>query len=236
MKINYAAISYCGDVRRGNRDRIFLSQVDFDGQIRQEANGCRDTETMLFALFDGLGGRTLGEKAAEIAVETVKTKEEMNLNLLCGTINENICDYMHQNRIQKMGSTAALVRIKKNVAFCCNLGDSRIYLIRENHMLQVSLDHTIEFGGRRSKRVLTQHLGIPETEMIIEPSLKRIAFKKHDRILLCSSGLTNMVAPKEILPVISELDVKEAAEKLFDSAMTDGKRKSISVILCEMSG
>lgn len=83
---------------------------------------------------------------------------------------------------------------------------------------------------------LTQHLGIPSSEMIIEPYTKIIKLQSADRFLLCSDGLSDMVPITKIQEIVSRpLSPIEVVQLLTKMAMQNGGRDNITIILCDIS-
>ena len=216
------------------QDRIFLSWMDNANRSLWEGKGHLPVSSFTIAVFDGMGGELYGGKAAEIAVRTLKDNRNLELRHFCQVANNNICRFMTQERIVSTGTTAALVRVEDEEVTCCNLGDSRIYLIQGKEIEQLSVDHVMIVGTMRPRRVLTQFLGIPESEMIIEPSVRKLKLVGGEKLLLCSDGLTDMLTNEEILQIVHSVGTEDAAEQLFLAAMTQGGKDNISVIVCEV--
>lgn len=235
MNTIYSAISNCGKLRKENQDRIFLSWIDTANYSHWEGKGCLHTTSFTVAVFDGMGGELFGEKAAEIAKGTLEGFRGLDLKRFCQVANNNICRFMTQERIVSMGTTAAIVRVENEEVTCCNLGDSRIYLIQGKEMQQLSVDHVMTIGTIRPRRVLTQYLGIPEHDMIIEPSIQKVKLGGGEILLLCSDGLTDMLTNEEILQIVQRFGTEDAAEQLFLAAMAKGGKDNISVIVCEVA-
>ena len=81
--------------------------------------------------------------------------------------------------------------------YACNLGDSRIFLLRGNKLQKISVDHVAE-GTIFKKPPLTQHIGIPTDEFRIDPYIVSLKIRKGDRFLICSDGLTDMLSFEDI--------------------------------------
>ena len=232
MNIKYYAISVCGRVRKDNQDRFLLP----DNEKEENMVRCQETDTSAtLAVFDGMGGESSGEMAALIAQkvsEAVLQKyPKCNLRKLLSEINTQICEYMRKNEIKSMGTTAVILRIKDDLVEICNVGDSRVYRIADNKIQQLSKDHAMEIG---SKRVLTQNLGIPESEMVIEPYCVCGKAKNEDVFLLCSDGLTDMVSEKQILNIINNCEFEQAGKLLLNEAMENGGKDNITIVLCKI--
>ncbi len=137
---------------------------------------------------------------------------------------------MKDNGIKSMGTTVAMVRFSENEIEICNIGDSRIYFIDNRSITQLSVDHTVNIGLIKPRRVLTQHLGIPEEEMLIEPYCNTMEFPENSTMIICSDGLTDMISDEEIQKTVCSSQIKTTAKKLYDAAMKNGGTDNISII------
>lgn len=226
--IEFYALSEAGKVRKENQDKIFVSKFSL-----MKKNESR--KFVYFAVFDGMGGEQCGDIASQIAVDTLKAYEGTNVALddLCKLINKRICRYMTENSINQMGTTAAIIRISSDTVTVCNIGDSKVYRINSSGLRKMSVDHTMAVGRMRPRRVLTQHLGIPEDEFFIEPYISSFSYSAGDKFLLCSDGLTDMVSEDDILEIVSNGSPEKSGRKLYELAMENGGRDNISIIICE---
>ena len=123
--------------------------------------------------------------------------------------------------------------------YLCNIGDSKAFHFDGEKLEQISVDHcAATFYGE--KPPLSQNLGIPPAEMMIEPHYARGYYHAGDIYLLCSDGLTDMVSIEEIAKILTETaaggntDVSNAAEKLLQKALDNGGRDNITIILCRV--
>lgn len=219
MKIIYSSSTNKGR-RRENQDRIFINEKGLPA----------------FAVFDGMGGEQRGKTASSIACQTFEEFfEKKKPSQICTLINQRICEYMKLNQIFRMGTTAAIVEFSDEFVYTCNIGDSRIYRIADNEIEQLSVDHVINTGRFKTRRVLAQYLGIPKNEIEIEPHIETHAVKPGDIYLVCSDGLTDMVTDETIKDIILKSKTENTAEKLVQTALTNGGRDNISVIVCEVT-
>lgn len=231
MKVLYYAISDCGKMRKENQDRFVVPCS------KNTANGVSETlaSTSLYAVFDGMGGEQYGEKAAEIAVgvfkNVVEKEKKYDLNYITHTINNVVCKYMKDNNIARMGTTAAFLKLKEDVAVAGNVGDSSIYKVSDGKMYRLSLSHTMMVG---SKRVLTQHLGIPSEEIVLEPHFCKCEAKEGDIFILCTDGLTDMIDEKKIYEIIVENEFETIGQHLLHEALLNGGNDNITIVLCKI--
>ena len=116
-------------------------------------------------------------------------------------------------------TTLTLVVIEGNRLYGANVGDSRVYLLRDNALTQLSSDHAMQEEGYEN--VLTQAIGISED---VEPYYFENIVQKNDKILLCSDGLYNVLTEDEIKNNISKgaiALVKQASKHTNDHLPDD---------------
>jgi protein phosphatase len=155
-------------------------------------------------------------------------------------MNDAVCTYARENGVRRMGTTVVLLAMQGTEAYVCNVGDSRAYLLRASswwcprRLEQVSRDHS-QSGVSTGKAPLTQYLGIPTDEFVIEPLITRLPLQDKDRWLLCSDGLTDMVPEKVLARVLATTgDIGVCASKLLDAALGAGGRDNVTIIICEI--
>lgn len=233
MRLIYSAITDRGLVRAENQDTIYLPHryINEDSFVFSEA--IDSSSIPLFAVFDGMGGELCGKEASVLAAKTLATQPiRTPFETICFAMNDQICRFMKDNEIKNMGTTAAMVRFDGNNAEYCNIGDSRIYLIDGLNMYRLSKDHTVTmFGGRKA---LTQHLGVPKEEMLIEPHIGKTPIKSGSTLLLCSDGLTDFISEPEIGKTIITNELSGAADLLKTEALQRGGKDNVSLILIQI--
>lgn len=239
----YACVSHIGNVRGLNQDNFICDGhfMEPDGQsIPFPLTGVSASKPpSLFGVFDGMGGEEQGEVAAGIAAKSaagVTLGGDVASDLLefCQRANRSICDYARANDLFAMGTTAALLAFAKDGITLCNIGDSKIFRYSGGRLEQISRDH-VDIAPFGNKPPLLQNLGIPPDEMVIEPYVARGAYRDGDRYLICSDGLTDMVAAEEIAQVLASHTTEAGAVgELLQRALSNGGRDNISIILCRV--
>ena len=140
-----------------------------------------------------------------------------------------------------MGTTVVLATIFENTMYVANVGDSRLYLERDE-LKQITKDHSlveemVRMGGideeaaryHPKKNVITRAVGGSDE---IQIDFFEIQLAPGDVILMCSDGLTNMVEDSEISLIIKkQRDVVEMAETLVNTANQNGGTDNVSVIV-----
>ncbi len=142
-----------------------------------------------------------------------------------------------------MGTTVVAATIMNDTLYVANIGDSRLYLISDD-MVQITNDHSlVEEMVKRGdltesqarihpqKNIITRALGIDSQ---VQADYFEIQLKKHDKILLCSDGLTNMVEDYDIRYLLKHsASLEESVDNLIDRANSAGGLDNITAILVE---
>jgi protein phosphatase len=142
-----------------------------------------------------------------------------------------------------MGTTLVAAVIVDNTLYVANVGDSRLYLLRDN-LEQITRDHSLveemvalgkmERGSeeyRSQKNVITRAVGILPT---VDVDMFDIPLQECDYILMCSDGLTNMVSDEEICKILQTTDLlEEQTDNLIRKANENGGLDNIAVVLVE---
>ena len=99
---------------------------------------------------------------------------------------------------------------------------------------RISVDHCLQISENR-KAPLTQYLGVPEDEFIIQPHISITKLRNKERFIICSDGLTDMVKESDIEKVLScECSVSDCSNTLLNMALSNGGRDNITIIVCEI--
>lgn len=214
-----------------------------------------DADKGIFLLADGMGGHHGGEVASKIAVNEAYNYLAKHLNridsgndiakqltLALFKAHDAVLERAQSDmKLLGMGTTLAEMTIKNNIAYVCHVGDSRVYLIRDE-IKQITKDHTLgdylveqniiteEKVPAQNWHELTQCVGAAGS---IVPELNEIPLKGDDVILICSDGLTDMLVNKEIEAFIrgEKEDLDGSADALIAAANERGGRDNISIIL-----
>lgn len=235
MKISSA--TSVGKVRPVNEDAFFVSPPDESGSL-------------LAVVADGMGGHNAGEIASSEAINVIKDvvldNEHNAKEMLTQAINSaNSTVYnmsLDKQALFGMGTTITACVIEKDKVTAAQVGDSRLYLIRDGMIIQITKDHSlvemlIENGSitkedakhHPQKNVITRAIG---TDKEVSADIYEFSICEGDIILLCSDGLVNMVEDEKILSVITRTkSFEETADKLVCEAENAGGSDNITVIL-----
>lgn len=222
------------------------------GKVRQQNEDFWTFNPPHFMLIaDGMGGHAAGEVASRMAARSVmlflqdKTViDEGTLRDAIGEANRLIYQMAQSNEAYGgMGTTMILGYECCNTIHWAHVGDSRMYLYRNQTLHQITQDHSfvgeLERSGQITKEeakvhpkrnLLTRAVG---AERDIEVDTGTLPLEKNDILLLCTDGLTNMVSEAEIATIIeAHIDQPELAlTQLIDIANENGGNDNITIIL-----
>lgn len=240
--IHYFLLSHIGKCRSVQQDNYvccghFLKDSAGGGfSSRSGRISCRSAP--LFGVFDGMGGEELGEVASALAAREAASlrigKDAVaDMARFYESANRLICSYAQEHGIGSMGTTAALLCFDPRAVTVSNLGDSKVFRFSDGRLQQISRDHLgpAPFGA---KAPLSQNLGIPPEELVLEPYYSRGPVRAGDLFLLCSDGLTDMVSPGEIQRILAGEPLDRAAAVLLDTALAQGGRDNVTILLCRV--
>jgi PPM family protein phosphatase len=221
------------------------------GRVREQNEDTYGYRDSLFVIADGMGGHKAGEIASAIAVETVLAAE-IGVNPIVGLreivleANDAILNEMSRNEeFMGMGTTIAILLLSTDQAYVSHVGDSRIYKFTGDNLIQLTDDHSfvaelIKNGSiteeeakiHPQRNVLTRALG---TEDHFEFEVNSFPMNPGDKFLLCSDGLTGMVAENDIKEIMMSTEgCQLIAEHLVEHANEMGGTDNITVIVIEV--
>ena len=250
-RIAYSARSHVGRVRENNEDNLAANGTKLPlnlGNRPFSLDGIAEYPAV-FAVCDGMGGTDDGEVASRLAVGTILSFEEKLRTICPNRLPELVERCVREadaairtssGKRKYSGTTLALAVISKQGAYCFNLGDSRIYALRNGKLCRISHDHTWfsehmgerdDFPPRRGNLYkLTGCLGVGA----YRPVEAYPPVVGHYRLLLCSDGLTDRVNTTEIRDVlVEERGTDEAADALVSLALRKGGYDNITVIVAD---
>lgn len=214
----------------------------------------------LLIVADGMGGFNGGREASQIVIRTLtriyrrqSNNEPMEVlyRAILTAHQEIIKRSQTSEQLAKMGSTVACAVIDedKNQLTVANVGDSRVYLINQEHIKLVSHDHSevaelerkgvlnpVEAQNYIRKNVLTMSLAAHRPPVTVKPYITQIPFPTGSIVLLCSDGLWGTIPDHLIRLTALEYSPQKAADKLVEFANTSGGPDNISVLIARRKG
>jgi serine/threonine protein phosphatase PrpC len=221
---------------------------------------CLDKNHSFFAVADGMGGHNGGDIASELSVKIMSQylKDHNTLGpeaLMLNTIKEiNLAIHQMANEkpeLKGMGTTISAVQFRGPQLVIGNVGDSRVYMINNRHIFQLTRDHSfvqekLNLGIYRredavrdpQKNILIRSVGFEEN---IQVDVFQYRICKNDVFLICSDGLHGKVSDEEILKIVNNHlpdpsrcqlpDVEKTVKELINKANDKGGQDNISVIV-----
>ena len=205
----------------------------------------------LFAVCDGMGGHAAGEVASSIAVSTIAEKapasaDDVLLGVAVEAANTAVLLGAEQGVGKPgMGCTASCCLIEEGKMAIAHVGDSRIYLLRHGSLVRVTHDHSYveelvdsgqitadEARTHPSRSIITRALG-SDPDMYADHFSLEVS--NGDRVILCSDGLSSMVADSEIEALaVSSATPQQAADNLVAAALTAGGLDNVTVVVVDV--
>ncbi|MDO4343456.1 MAG: Stp1/IreP family PP2C-type Ser/Thr phosphatase [Eubacteriales bacterium] len=235
------SITNVGRVRNVNQDFVFAS----DTPVGNLPN--------LYVVADGMGGHNAGDRASSYAVEVFldsirKETEERPIKIIRRAIEKANAKVLEEaasaDELRGMGTTIVAATVVGRTMYVANVGDSRLYLLR-NRIRQITRDHSLveemiraggitrEEGRRHpDKNVITRAVGV---RAAIAADFFEEELRDGDTVLMCTDGLSNMVTDREIARIINEEhDLETMANRLVATANQNGGQDNITVLLFHM--
>jgi len=206
----------------------------------------------VFVLCDGMGGHNAGEVAARIAVACVNhffsTIFHKNIKL---ALKEAI-EYANEQIIVAatdrkeyylMGCTIVIVVVVHKKIYYAHLGDSRIYLFKNNNLQQITRDHsyiqTLIDKGEITKEKARTHPRRNEIERAlgiginVEPNVckRHLKLSNNEILILCSDGLNSMLEDEEIEKIVNQNknNIDTVVDKLIETTNQKGGFDNVTI-------
>ncbi len=239
----WAGRTHVGKVRTHNEDSFYI-----------------EPDIHLFMVSDGMGGHRGGKEASsmialdfpalfETALSKLKKKSVNGIkSILKKSIHEQNRHLEREGKSETgyegMGATIVTALLVRNRFFIANVGDSRAYLLRKGRLRQITTDMTVatelvqagklepeQAQDHHTSSLLVHYMGMEE-----EPEIHIHTFtpKKDDLLLLCSDGLTDMVADDVIGQLLAkEYSLEDKCRRLVEEANKNGGYDNITALLIQ---
>jgi len=241
-------------------------------QINEDAF-FRDDDKGFYVVADGVGGHNKGEIASREAVDQLKSwvyGASRDLDSLVERIEggdfegmwdirrllesgvKSACYMIHgmadlDPEKKGMSTTLSALLIRANLAFAAHVGDSRVYRVRNNAVLQLTEDHTLinykvkhgmmtkaEAEKASGKNVITRAVGHKD---YVQVDTADIDTAVGDRFLLCSDGLHGyFTSESEVAELCGDGELEECAEAAIGLANQRGGKDNITAVVAEVLG
>lgn len=228
------AVSEQGKVRTNNEDAIYSNE-----------------QSGFFAIADGMGGHEAGEIASSLAIEKIRIELEDLENIQISKIesafnatNKMIYDKSsYKNQRTNMGTTLSILKIVGDKGYIGHIGDSRIYLIRNQEIIKLTEDHTYverlyqdgiitykEYLNHPKKNILLKALG---SDKPAEPQVLEFQILPGDIIFLCTDGVHYYIDNEELIYLLLKKSGKKLIKELSELIETRGSNDNYSFIVID---
>ena len=236
-QVKSAALSHVGKIRSNNQDSGYAG-------------------TQLFVVADGMGGHAGGDVASAIAIRRIRETDrvygspgdaEFALQSSLIAANQLLAETVFEHQeLTGMGTTvSALLRVGDSMAVA-HIGDSRVYLFRDDELSQITADHTfvqrLVDSGRISpeeaavhprRSVLMRVLG--DVDAAPEIDTATLGTQPGDRWLICSDGLSSYLAEERIKKALAaELDAEQVAKRLVKETLDHGAPDNVTIVVVDV--
>lgn len=207
----------------------------------------------LLIVADGMGGHRGGATASRLAGETVKmqyldsetTDIATALRESLARANARIFSEAQSNpELRGMGTTTSVLAVRDHHGWLAHVGDSRIYLVRDGQIQQLTDDHSLvatmvreglltsqEAETHPRRNVLQRSMGVAEdVEIDVRGPFE---LREGDTFILCSDGLHGVVKEPELLE-IAALPIEQAADEFLKRALERGAPDNVTVIVARV--
>jgi serine/threonine protein phosphatase PrpC len=246
MADNFYGITDTGKMRDNNEDN-FIAQTILKGKY---ITGC---------VIDGVGGYEGGEVASSLTRAAVLQTLKNIQGDITGVLKKALAEANHrifekkattgENMQMACVVTLALADINDNKFYYAHVGDTRLYLFRDNSLVKVTHDHSfvgfLEDSGRLSEEAAMRHprrneinkaLGFDDEKFSEDDYIEtgESPFLPGDILLLCSDGLSDMLNSRTIIGILnSPRNIKEKSRELINAANIAGGKDNITVVLLQ---
>lgn len=210
-----------------------------------------DEDRRIFVVCDGMGGHKGGDVASRLAVETIQENLVFSvadqiipsLQSVAKLANQIIWEKGQSDEaLYGMGTTLTVAVIHDGSIVVAHVGDSSLYLFKEDQLIKVTRDHTLAqqmFSDGMLKRedmrsnvynhVLTRAVGV---ESQVELDIYQEEIQTGDWVLMCTDGLTDLLEDDAIRELIKAAnDPQKAAQELLNLALSKGGYDNITIVL-----
>ncbi len=254
-----------GQVREHNEDNFLVADLTKRSRGLLEANRAAQVgpHGSLFAVCDGMGGAAAGEIASQLAVDIIYERMIDSLDPSVALDRDELARRLvraveaaglrifQEAKVDRtrrgMGTTVTAAALVDNHLFFAQVGDSRGYILRGDHLVQVTRDQSlvnqlIEAGQLTEEEaetfehnnIILQALGTADS---VQVDLTYTELRKGDVLLLCSDGLSGMVRYEEIREVLRTCpEPLDACKQLTERANNAGGHDNITVIIVRFDG
>ena len=218
----------CGNYRIENEDSVLINKNLYSNLDIINSYSVKSKYSQ-FIVADGLGGEAFGSNASSIALSCFNSRKSETKQKLLENLQrakDKLDIFSLENRDVTVGTTIAGVIINEEKVTVFNMGDTRIYRIRENQIEQLSKDHTYfsELGTSTEeyltlgRNYLTSALIGNISKPITTIHFDDFSYKENDIYIICSDGVWSEVNESLILNLVTKYKLKTAVRRILEKS------------------
>jgi len=233
---------------REELSRVLTASRTDVGKVRAINQDALLEGTDYYGVADGMGGHQGGEVASALARDSLgallagKTPDGTVLREAVVELNQIIHRKAEETEtLEGMGTTITVLWMGEKEAILAHVGDSRAYLYRKGHLIQMTEDHSLvadlvreglitpsQAATHPLRNVVTRSVG---TEENLQVDVMHHDRQQGDVWLICSDGLHGLVSFEELREAMEIKPLEKAADELLRRALQAGGRDNISLLL-----
>ena len=231
------ASTHTGIVRKKNEDRYLIKEITGD--------------SILLAVADGMGGEAAGGYAAELTLNMMADAQqdaienEQQLAQLVRIADRAITDKVEENyAFEGMGSTVTCVLISDGIFYWAHVGDSRLYVLREKGLTQVTTDQNMAQFLLEEGDITTEEARLHPSQNQLDqcvgcgdciPVTGRMALKPGDLLILTTDGLHGELASETYFSILTfPTDIETKTKSLIKAALDAGGKDNMTIVIAEI--
>ena len=236
LLMEVTAVTHRGRVRAHNEDTVAVGSWTCGESMDTPRRSVHDVAgATLVLVADGMGGHVGGREASRRAAQTLVRLLPGNAGpaKVAGAVRavnrELFAAADEEPTLRGMGTTVAGIVAMRDRTVWFNVGDSRVYSVRQGFVRQLSVDDVPAWAASASGRI-TQALGGADAYLEIDPHVGSESTRPGRRYLLCSDGLTGAV-PLETIERALSGDDRGMVGELLESTLTAGAPDNVSIVV-----
>ncbi|HTG01283.1 MAG TPA: Stp1/IreP family PP2C-type Ser/Thr phosphatase [Nitrospirota bacterium] len=251
MKIISAGDTHPGKRRENNEDAYLLDDGMFLYAVADGVGGSEGGEVASRITIETLSGEMKDllagvDRTPPVGSSSDTATEFALLRSVVALANRNVRNGREQSAaLSDMATTITLLVFRQRTAYLAHVGDSRAYLLRADEFRQITNDHTLVAEQLRAgfltpdlarmspyRHIITRAVGIDEE---VRTDVLQMEIRKGDRFLLCTDGLTEMVADGDIRAILAGSEPAAAVQNLITAANDAGGMDNITVVVARIA-
>jgi len=250
MQVRAFGATDVGKVRSANEDSFLVDPewklyIVADGMGGHQGGGYASSHAVKRIQEEIAGSDDEQERTQPVGISAGRTPAQIKLRNALLIANDHLFKKaLEDPNLRGMGTTVTAMQLEDSALNIAHVGDSRLYLLRDGSLRQLTKDHSwvqeqVDSGVLTDeeakthplKNIITRSLG-HDRELLVD--LIKIEFEPGDKYMMCSDGLTNMVDDDLILEVMSEMDVESAVNDLVRRALEAGGLDNVTAVMVEI--